>query len=473
MSGVARVDERLGEGPCGAACGFDQTIELGEQGLFGITRELVESRRGRVQRPREHFLVVGRLVEVLLEHIGQHGGRVLQRHVLHLDKRARIVGDVRVPGAVIVRCRRAPRRVASHLCSLAYSLGIDMDNLVNLSPFAATVLPSLDREHEELVLAVVTGHFAIEVGHKNGLASLTVLDEQPPVLHADAYWGDPASSSLREEGQMAFSKPGTDVHLRGHALRPPGQAEAREAWLGLQIGPLRKAAFVIGDRCWVRTLGQLIPSKPLSFERIPIRFERCFGGVANERASKAVRDASAHNPVGRGLVVNSREADGMLLPNFEQPGARISGPEDTPEPAAFGLVARSWLPRRPRGGTYDERWVRERAPRWPADFDPRFFCAATKGLCATPHLTGGEVVSVVGAHRDGELRFALPRWRLVAKFELATRVTQQSMVLDGVCIDTDEMRLSLTWRAHARVGRRMSELHSILVRHLDDWESAL
>lgn len=346
-----------------------------------------------------------------------------------------------------------------------------MNNLVNLTPFSATALPSIDKADEELLVVVVSARFSFTLGKKEAPATVAVHDEQPPVVMSDEYWGDPATSSLRYEGQSAYEKPGTDIQLAGHAWRPPGERRVTESWLGVQVGVQRMAALVFGDRRWVK--GMLLTiSRPQPFERIPIRYEHCFGGIAAPDSSARIVQASERNPVGCGLVLSSKTVDGQLLPNFELPSARIVDTTDYPLPAGFGPVARHWQPRRRLAGTYDETWVRKRAPYWPTDFDSRFFSCAPSSLCAVPHLVGGERVSIVGAHPDGNIQFLLPQLRLSAKFNLRQQTVRKAMTLDGVLLEPDEGRFTMTFRASLTMGKGMAELESMVVRSLESWESA-
>ncbi|MDB4989711.1 MAG: hypothetical protein JWN04_4889 [Myxococcaceae bacterium] len=346
-----------------------------------------------------------------------------------------------------------------------------MNNLVNLTPFSAIALPSLDKADEELLVIIVSARFSFTLGKKDSQAAVTVHDEQPAVQMSDEYWGDPTTSSLRYEGQTAYEKPGTDIQLAGHAWRPPGERQVTESWLGVQVGANRMAALVFGDRRWVKGV-LLTSSRPLPFERIPIRYEHCFGGSAAPGSSARIIQASERNPVGCGLVLSSKTVDGQPLPNFELPSARIQDPTDYPLPAGFGPVARHWQPRRGLAGTYDEAWVRKRAPYWPNDFDLRFFSSAPPALCAVPHLVGGERVSIVGAHPDGNVQFVLPQLRLSAKINLRHESVRKPMILDGLLLEPDEGHFTMTFRASHKMGKGMADLESMVVRSLESWEES-
>lgn len=336
--------------------------------------------------------------------------------------------------------------------------------VVNLSRVAAVSLPTMCRADHERALIVAAGSFAL--GRD---VAPVLLEEQRSVALADEYGGDPAASSLRFEGQAVQWRPGTDIYVRGHAWAPSGTPIARSD-LYLRVGPCVRHAMVIGERVWVRTLGSVRASPPAKFERMPIVWERSFGGMPKTLRARSLAVA-AHNPVGCGLFDDSAEAADRPLPNFEDPRALISSLDDRPMPVGFGPIARHWQPRRGFAGTYDRQWVETRNPLWPADMDDRFFCAAAPGLCAVPHLRGGEDVDLLGVHPDGPLRFRLPDLALQAKFEFADRIERRDLVLDAIDIDTDTLRLTMVWRASSGpADGQLASLESITLRALADWE---
>jgi hypothetical protein len=340
--------------------------------------------------------------------------------------------------------------------------------VVNLSRLAAVALPTMCRADHERALIVATGSFAIPV---TAGGSLLLFDEQRPPALSDEFHGDPTSSSLRREGQAVYGRPGTDIYLRGHAWAPQGRP-ASESDLYLRVGPCARHAIVFGERVWVRTIGSIRASPPASFERMPIVWERSFGGTPKTLRTRSLTVA-ARNPVGCGLFDDSAEAADRQLPNFEDPGALISSLDDRPMPVGFGPIARHWQPRRGHAGTYDRRWLETRNPLWPTDMDERFFCAAAPGLSAISHLRGDEDVELLGVHPDGPLRFRLPNLVPSAKFTFADHIERRDLVLDAIDIDTDALCLTMIWRATSGpADGRLASLESITLRVLADWERA-
>lgn len=328
-------------------------------------------------------------------------------------------------------------------------------------------MPSMSLDDEELAMIVVAASHDMPTPAARSPEPLAVSDEQAPIPLGDEYNGEPGASSLRWEGQGVCTRPGTDIYVSGHAWAPRGKPVGQVS-VGVRVGPCQRTAIVFGERFWSVGLSGRVPTKPQPFERIPLLYERCFGGtVEGARGKTAV--AVDHNPVGRGLHDDPEQHP---LPNIENPAELLSSPSDRPLPHGFGPVARGWLPRRSLAGTYSSTWVDTRAPLWPPDLDPRFFLAASPGLQAQPYLQGGEPVSLVGLHPDGPIGFELPSLRLVAKFYLADRVERRSLVLDAIMLEPDEAKVTSIWRASVIARPTMLAVEHATLRLLEPWEQA-
>lgn len=343
-----------------------------------------------------------------------------------------------------------------------------MSELENLTEFAATCIPSMSRSDQPLTLVVVSGRFELPRPGAPGDPVALPLEQQGEVRLADEYIGDPPALCLAYEGQSAYTRPGTDIYLRGHAWAPGGRATTRSR-VELRVGPCHKRALVFGARVWSRTATGVGPSRPEPFESIPLTYRRCFGG-SPERSSKTVAEAAEYNPVGCGLYNGERDALDRPMPNFEDPAAPLRRPDDRPLPCGFGPVARHWRPRRLHAGTYDQDWADRRVPLWPHDLDERFFSAAAPGLLAAPHLVGGELVRIAGVSPDGDHAFSLPSIHLRVRFELAARSIRKDMVLDAVELEPDRSMFTLSWRA--AVAADPLSVRAVVVRALEPWERA-
>lgn len=343
-----------------------------------------------------------------------------------------------------------------------------MSALENLTPFDALVVPTLTADDRPLALVVIAGTFAMPPAGSPAREPLSLAEEQDPVPAGDVFVGEGAASYAAVEGQLAFTRPGTDVYLSGTAHAPDGRPTPR-GQVALSVGPLRKGAVVFGDRYWDHGVRGTTPSSPKPFTSIELSWTRCFGGWV-EQAGRAAMEAAERNPAGVGNHASENDALGKPLPNFEDPAALIGAFGDRPRPQGFGPIARHWMPRRPLGGTYDDTWVELRAPRWPPDFDERFFIAAAEGLHAAPHLVGGEPVQLVGLHPDGGFGFHLPQRSLQVRYALHERSVRQTPRLDAVQLDTDRGTVTMIWRTS--LPCELTELRGVIVRELEPWEVA-
>lgn len=331
-----------------------------------------------------------------------------------------------------------------------------MLEIANRTPFPAAISPSLDKDGVDWANVAVKGTFAIEHA-----ATLHPSPVQLPIWEGDQHWADPATSSIRYASDLGPAKPGTDVALLGHAY--PTTIGAHEVDVGLQVGPLRKVLRAHGDRVWVHSAMAWVASPAVEFEKIPLVWERAFGG--KDGSNPEVPAVELRNPVGTGFAAHaSRERlDGLALPNLEDVRHPITSWRTHPPPASFGFIGPDWEPRRRLAGTYDDAWKAEQFPLLPRDFDEGFHNAAAPELVARPHLVGGEEVVVVGASRDGSLAFALPRVPLAITAWTRGRESAHRPVLDTVVIEPDERRVSLTWRASFPCPRRFMQIEAVLV----------
>lgn len=329
-----------------------------------------------------------------------------------------------------------------------------MLQLVNRTGLAASVFATSDARGIETLLTIVKGTFDLRRLDEGGMPAPAA--EQVPVAAADEHHGDPETSSIRIPSDFSLGKRGTDVLLNGTAHAPRG---GRVSWMDVTLaaGPLRKTVRVFGDRAWDAKAAT--PTPPAPFERMPLVWERAYGGSDGEETEE-------RNPVGRGFRAPGREAppDEFAFPNLEDPFHPLTSWDHAPPPAAFAPVASHWLPRRPWAGTYDNAWRETRAPYLPADFDARFFQVAPEGLVAPGFFAGGEPVEVHGATPDGPLRFALPALPVQVAYRLDSGTETPPVELETVLVEPDARRVVLVWRAALACDKRLLRVREITVR---------
>jgi hypothetical protein len=324
----------------------------------------------------------------------------------------------------------------------------------NRTPFATALMPLPDREGIETLFAVVKGTFTLA-------PRPAVAEAQVPVTPVDRHHGEPASSSIRVPSDFCLGKPGTDVLLHGSAWGPGGRM-ATQVDVSLRVGPLQRWVRVFGDRHWDTGVAGYVMSPPAPFARMPLVWERAFGGSDETPAGPRY---DYRNPVGTGfhVLAGHKSVIGMPVPNLEDPASLISSTSDSPPPAGFAAVAAHWEPRRSFGGTYDAAWEQRRAPYLPDDFDPRFFHLAPPGLSTIGYLRGGEPVELLGATADGVLRFELPAVVVGVTYLLGASPQTKPAVLDTVIIEPDESRLVMVWRAALRTDKQTLKVRAVRV----------
>jgi hypothetical protein len=328
----------------------------------------------------------------------------------------------------------------------------------NGTPFAFEPLFMADEEGRPLLVPVAKATYDI-AGR-----GLTLAPSQEAVNPAGVPNGDPAETSYKYEPECALPKLSTDVVLVGSAVAPKGGT--REMLVAFQVGTLRKGVRVLGDRVFVKGAVGVAMTNPVAFERIPLRWERAFGGWDRSHPEEKKHTFEPRNPVGVGhRGGGSRFEEGLPCPNLEEPTRPFKGWGDHPPPAGFGFTSPSWQPRAKFAGTYDENWEKTRAPLLPKDFDRRYFSAAAPDLVAKGFLRGDEAVVASGVSKDGGVSFKLPG---IASPRLtvahAGRKDQPvPLNLDTVIVDTDENKVFLFWRGQL-VVKEPTAVQSIVIR---------
>jgi hypothetical protein len=332
-----------------------------------------------------------------------------------------------------------------------------MLQLKNTTPFLPAIAVFPNAEAIDTLYIVVKATFTLH-------PKLAVASTPAPPILADEYWGDPATSSLKYASELHTGKPGTDVVLIGQAWAPRGRPIPETA-VRLRIADRQKVARVSGDRVWKSRSGFTAPEP---FVSMPLLYERAFGGTHIVSKDGPVL-AEERNRVGVGFLGKRSPSEiiGQKLPNLEDPRHPLQSLGDMSPPAGFGFIAPSWLPRRRFAGTYDDAWQRKRAPYLPADFNSRFFNTATPELTFDRFLSGGEPVELLGASRQGPLRFPLPRCRPHADVQVAGTHQRPEFTLETILVEPDDNRVCLTWRAQLPCDKKVLRVETVTIE-VDD-----
>ncbi|MGX5799755.1 DUF2169 family type VI secretion system accessory protein [Bradyrhizobium sp. Arg314] len=322
----------------------------------------------------------------------------------------------------------------------------------NHTPFVASTFVQANAEGNEVFLAIFSASFDIP----EEATQFQPAVNQLPVSFGDISFGDPACSSVRYEGEIAWIKPGVDIVLNGQA-HAPREGRVHEMQVGLKLASIRKVLNVTGDRLY--DAGAY--SQPYPFARMPVMYERAFGGTDNKGGT------DPRNPLGVGFN-HARSADKAVkthAPNITYANEPFRSPSDHPRPAGFGVIGRGWHPRLPLAGTYDQAWIDNQWPLPPTDFDPRY------NLCAPAdqqlqQLNGGEEVSVIGMTPDGRWNFRLPRVVAPIRLLYDDRTEDRVFQVDTVVIEPDLRRVTLKSRLSMVTKRNAPALREILFGHV-------
>ena len=255
-------------------------------------------------------------------------------------------------------------------------------NVTNNTPFEFIALPGYDKDGREVLTNIVKGTFSI-----HGNRTLKIADLQTPITMADEHWGDPGTSPVRYESDLALFKPTTDLILIGSAYHPKGEKT-------------KKIEVVFG------------------------------GGSKKKRETVECSEARARIPL------DFPDSNGLNNGWF------------TPENLGkgFGFYPKQYKPRVDYAGTYDERWKKDRFPFLPIDFDYRFFQGAYPELIADRYFKGNERVFAESVSPRGPIVVDLPGIDIEIESLFERKTMQSKALLDTVILEPDQNGFFLVWR---------------------------
>ena len=324
--------------------------------------------------------------------------------------------------------------------------------LDNRTPFAAERTWVRDEKGAEVWIVAVKASFVIG---KDGRQSLDA--EQSEVSLVPKFRGSPEASSLLCESDLVHKKARTDVIVQGHAVSPDANPAA-SVDVRLKVATIDKTLRVYGDRIIKRGFLGLRLSGPEPFTRMPITYERAFGGTDQKDENPKRHRWEPRNPVGVGFGTQRGHVVGMLAPNIEDP-RRPYHSWRRGKPAGFGPTARHWLPRVNLAGTYDKHWEETRKPLLPSDFDEHFYQCAPEDQQVNGFLKGGEVVELSNMTPDGHLTFRLPRvtFGMTTHFYDGTQ-DQHRAVLHTLILQPDKLGFQMVWHSQLPCHQKVNKL---------------
>jgi hypothetical protein len=331
--------------------------------------------------------------------------------------------------------------------------------LLNQTGFKAGWTLGFQKDGRELLIVAVKATFDLP---PDGLEP-TIAKEQAPLVESDEFTGEPGYSATRYESDYAHRKPFCDVLVNGSAYAPHGEP-AEKVTVGLYLGPIQKRFEVVGDRFWDEVLFLAAPSLPTRFVKLPISYDRAYGGTDKSEKKPGKIKTYLDNPVGVGYypITGGKTLIGKRLPNTCEIGRLATGRMGRYRPMSLSPLGRNFKCRIPFTGTYDKKWLEERAPFFPDNFDYRYFQCAPADQ-QMPYPQGGEQIGLENLTPDAMRRFRLPKIPMPVLFiPHRGEAKQNDAVIDTILIEPDQNRLMLTWRTILPLRRNCFEIRQIV-----------
>jgi len=240
------------------------------------------------------------------------------------------------------------------------------------------------------------------------------------------------------DGESPFVREGCDFFILGHAYPPsPGGTAAK---VQLAVGSFRFALVAFGERRWVRREHELIPSEPQPFEKIPLTWQRAFGGVCKVDGLDYPWGA---NPKGRGFYWEEQQAEGQALPNLEDPERRIRRWDDRPDPVATAPYSGEWALRALNSVALDRSGPKPKIKR----IKPSYYNNAPPRLILPQAPRSTETISISGVRPRGErLEFRMPELAYHVYVQLENRRYVFPARLEALAVLAEEARVMLGYR---------------------------
>lgn len=367
----------------------------------------------------------------------------------------------------------------------------------NLTPFSAMEYAQDNKEGRRFHVVAMKTAFQLEQANDGRWQAVLLTSPALSLNREDMFSGTVNVSSVLCESDFTFLKPACDVIVMGTAFTPKGtpmtECNARvrlRTCSGAIL--LDKSVRVTGQRYYRREqlTGQWYETEPARFTSLKLDYRYAFGGECRidagskyaARIPESIRLSDeqraehpdknnpplAHtvcpfNPLGQGYSpswflracdVNQVEAPRILstenpftLEHFvdaQKESLEWAAPEF--RPAGFGILGRSWLPRRSLAGTYDQTWLENVHPALPKDFDCRYWNGAPEDQ-QIPYPKPGTNICLSGFHPEGDIAFTLPKGQAEILLRMNSgELIPQRMWIDTLHIDADALTVALTWR---------------------------
>ena len=274
------------------------------------------------------------------------------------------------------------------------------------------------------------------------------LTEPGRVLPESDLWRK-AIAALGPVGMLDAAMPkARGEFLVSGSFHAPGGQPAGAGYVSVKLGKLEKRINVYGERYWKRAAGVSVGvSDPVPVTSMPLDFAHAFGGKEYKE-----------NPLGKGMDAVPADGESRVpLPNLELPGKLIGSPSDRPLPAAYGMLDPMWPQRYAKVGTYDQKWMKERAPGLADDLEWEYFNVGAEDQWLDGYFRGDEEFTLRNLHPSlpeitGRLPGLVCRAFVTVGHGESGKFTELPARLDTVHFMPGEEAVVCVWRADTAIG---------------------
>jgi hypothetical protein len=279
--------------------------------------------------------------------------------------------------------------------------------------------------YRDLVLATVVSKAAFKTDDQGN--PIAVEDQ------LDLNEGDVETPLGVLESDVVPIKEGCDFAVYGSAVSAKGPVAQMD--VTVKLGPLTRSVRVTGDRAWVPSRAGVDISKIVPFTGMPLDYSRAFGGTAPHPVG--IQASEPNNPLGRGWVLDVKQAAGTRLPNVEEVDQCITLFDQTPMPAGLLPLPRTSALRGTRGIKVD---LKEKTTKLtPLAF---VFSHPRMHLKAFPALSEGAVLGM----SPTPWHFRTPDPSLTAIVQLGRAKHWLHLTPDTLCLVPEQRRMWIVSR---------------------------
>ncbi|MBS1588553.1 MAG: DUF2169 domain-containing protein [Bacteroidetes bacterium] len=237
------------------------------------------------------------------------------------------------------------------------------------------------------------------------------------------------------ESDYVFQRGGIDVMVFGNAVAPNNIPIQRMLVKVAIAGKLSKEIMVIGNRKWKQMVTGLSITNPEPFTEMPIGLANAYGGWA---VWDELRFPYSNNPHGKGFIWEKEFADGVPLPNVENPQQLITEWNQKPHPETLGS-----MPMCEKKVNHSATINYEKKEL--GSLSNTFFNASLPDMIVKELLPGEEII-VEGMTSKGNFKMVVPDHSFSADIFLGTQTNVRKMQIDQIGVEPNIGRAFITYR---------------------------